>query len=106
MCHSQPGSSGTTAFQHGMCAGSLPGHRHSQETGMARMQRYQLKPNWKGLKVKPTRGMIHGVPMSVEIQFNWERSGGGNRLENAAREVYADLLHFPSVAVFQHLRCC
>lgn len=44
--------------------------------------------------------------MSVEIQFNWERSGGGNRLENAAREVYADLLNFPSVAVFQHLRCC
>lgn len=44
--------------------------------------------------------------MSTEIQFNWERSGGGNRLENAARKLYVDLLHLPSVAVLQHLRCC
>lgn len=33
-------------------------------------QCYQLEPDWKGLKVKPTRGMIHGVPTSTEIQLN------------------------------------
>lgn len=97
----EPGHRGHPAW---MCAGSLLG------TGTGGRQRYQLELNWKGLKVKPTQGMIHGVPRSTETG----REGGKEQLGKCCQESLCGFAPFPlcscltifePLLVIHHLLC-